>query len=68
MDGRDILSGSTRQTALTEYPLEGPEQQPAHIPTWASIRTTAYQYTEYYDAADAVTFRGTTTWSRTRSS
>ena len=55
MDGEDILSGSTRQTALTEYWKDPNNNQ--LIPTWASIRTTDYQYTEYYDAADAVTFR-----------
>jgi arylsulfatase A-like enzyme len=57
LDGRDILAGTTRQRALTEY-WNDPNNNP-NIPTWASIRTAAYQYTEYYDSATpaTVTFR-----------
>jgi hypothetical protein len=49
LDGRDILSGATRQRALTEY-WNDPNNNP-NIPTWASVRTAAFQYTEYYDSA-----------------
>jgi arylsulfatase A-like enzyme len=57
LDGRDLLSGHTRQRALTEY-WHDPNNS-GTIPTWASIRTTAYQYSEYYDIANpaTVTFR-----------
>jgi arylsulfatase A-like enzyme len=57
LDGRDILVGTARQRALTEY-WNDPNNNP-NIPTWASIRTAAYQYTEYYNSATpaTVTFR-----------
>jgi len=57
LDGRDILAGTARQRALTEY-WNDPNNNP-NIPTWASIRTAAYQYTEYYNSATpaTVTFR-----------
>lgn len=57
LDGRDILSGAARQQALTEY-WNDANNNP-NIPSWASIRTGAYQYTEYYNSATpaAVTFR-----------
>ena len=57
LDGRDILSGYARQQALTEY-WNDPNNNP-NIPAWASIRTAAWQYTEYYDGANpaTVTFR-----------
>jgi arylsulfatase A-like enzyme len=57
LDGRDLLSGHTRQRALTEYWNDANNSRT--IPTWASIRTTAYQYSEYYDIANpaTVTFR-----------
>ena len=36
-----------------------PESNNPNIPTWASVRTAAYQYTESYDTANPanVTFR-----------
>ena len=57
LDGRNILAGTARQRALTEY-WNDPNNNP-NIPTWASIRTAAYQYTEYYNSATpaTVTFR-----------
>jgi arylsulfatase A-like enzyme len=57
LDGRDILSGSTRQRALTEY-WNDANNNP-NIPSWASIRTTAFRYAEFYDNANPanVTFR-----------
>ncbi|HZB60396.1 MAG TPA: hypothetical protein VFA73_14525, partial [Actinomycetota bacterium] len=50
-------SGFARPRALTEY-WNDASNSPT-IPTWASIRTAAYQYTEYYDLANpaTVTFR-----------
>lgn len=44
-----IRSGHTRQRALIEYWHDANNSRT--IPTWASIRTVAYQYTEYYDIA-----------------
>ena len=57
LDGRDILSGYFRQRALIEYWNDASNNP--NIPTWASVRTAAYQYTEYYDNANPanVTFR-----------
>ena len=57
LDGRDLLSGHTRQRALLEYWHDA--NNSSTIPTWASTRTAAYQYTEYYDIANpaTVTFR-----------
>ena len=57
LDGRDILSGFTRQRALTEY-WNDANNNP-NIPSWASIRTTAFRYAEFYDNANPanVTFR-----------
>ena len=57
LDGRNFLSGSARPRALTEY-WNDPNNN-KNIPGWASIRTAAYQYTEYYDIANPanVTFR-----------
>jgi arylsulfatase A-like enzyme len=50
LDGRSLLSPNTRKRILLEYWREGPRRWP----TWASVRTRSYQYTEYY-ADDAVT-------------
>ena len=55
MDGHDILSGYVRPQAFTEYFLD--ESNGLGRPTWASIRSSTRQYTEYYDTAGAVTFR-----------
>jgi arylsulfatase A-like enzyme len=54
LDGRNILSGYARQRALTEY-WNDPNNNNKNIPGWASIRTAAYQYTEYYDIANPAT-------------
>lgn len=50
LDGRSLLSPNPRRRILLEYWREGPRRWP----TWASVRTRSYQYTEYY-ANDAVT-------------
>lgn len=55
MDGRDILGGHVRQQAFTEYFLD--EANGLGRPTWASLRSSTAQYTEYYDTAGVVTFR-----------
>ncbi len=55
MDGHDIFSGYVRPQAFTEYFLD--ESNGLGRPTWASIRSSTRQYTEYYDTAGAVTFR-----------
>ncbi|MEA2452859.1 MAG: hypothetical protein QOG04_1569 [Actinomycetota bacterium] len=53
LDGRSLLQPSSRQKILLEYwrgvgnPLD----------TWASVRTTDYQYIEYYDSNDTVIYR-----------
>jgi arylsulfatase A-like enzyme len=44
MDGRSVLKRSSRRQLLAEYTfMEGFE-----APNWASLRTKAFQYTEYY--------------------
>jgi arylsulfatase A-like enzyme len=53
LDGRNFLSGYARQRALTEYWTDPNNNK--NIPGWASIRTAAYQYTEYYDIANPAT-------------
>jgi len=50
IDGHDILSGYSRQVALTEYWQD--DRNIRAIPTWAAITTDQYQYTEYYDPAN----------------
>jgi arylsulfatase A-like enzyme len=57
LDGRNLLAGSSRPRALLEYWNDA--NNSPNIPTWASIRTAAFQYTEYYDNATPpnVTFR-----------
>jgi arylsulfatase A-like enzyme len=53
LDGHDILSGYARPRALTEY-WNDPNNN-KNIPGWASIRTAAYRYAEYYDIANPAT-------------
>jgi arylsulfatase A-like enzyme len=58
LDGRDILSGLSRDAAFMEYYYDTGNNN--GIPTWASIRTAGYQFTEYYGANNGmstVTFR-----------
>ncbi|MGL5827364.1 MAG: sulfatase-like hydrolase/transferase [Nocardioides sp.] len=58
LDGQNILSGKERARAYTEYYFD--EENNNGVPTWASIRTDAYQYVEYYqqdDDMDVVSFR-----------
>jgi arylsulfatase A-like enzyme len=52
LDGRSLLALERRNRILLEYWFE------TRIPTWASLRSRTFQYTEYY-ASDAVmrTFR-----------
>ncbi len=53
LDGRSLLQPSTRQRLLLEY-WSSPERD---LSTWASIRTSDYQYIEYYDNAGAIIYR-----------
>ncbi len=53
LDGHDILSGHSRDTAYMEYYYDPGNNN--GIPTWASIRTSTFQYTEYYGADNAMT-------------
>ncbi|HET8683761.1 MAG TPA: sulfatase [Micromonosporaceae bacterium] len=46
-DGRNIFSGDSRTQAFTEYYHDLGNSR--YIPSWASIRTSGYQYVEYYD-------------------
>jgi arylsulfatase A-like enzyme len=55
LDGRSLLSGDERDRVLTEYWQDDDNNE--RIPSWASLRTREYQYVEYYDALDAITFR-----------
>lgn len=43
LDGRSLLQPTGRDRILLEYWRE------VNIPTWASVRTAAYQYTEWYE-------------------
>ncbi len=55
MDGRSLLSFSGRPRTFIEY-FRDPDE--GDIPPWASLRTRAYQYVEYYsDDFSTVTFR-----------
>lgn len=53
MDGRSLLRPSTPRTMLLEYWRGGG----GGAPPWASIRTSRYQYTEYYAPDGSVSFR-----------
>jgi arylsulfatase A-like enzyme len=54
-DGRSLLDESwSRDRLLLEF--FGPERETI-VPPWASLRTSDYQYVEYYDGAGEVTFR-----------
>lgn len=55
VDGRSILDPFTRDRMLTEH-WAAPGGFPP-TPTWASLRTSEWQYVEYYDEAGVVTFR-----------
>ncbi|MGH2812198.1 MAG: sulfatase-like hydrolase/transferase, partial [Actinomycetota bacterium] len=55
IDGRSLLAGTSRDRLLTEYWQD--DDNVKNVPTWASLRTLAYQYVEYYDASGAITFR-----------
>jgi arylsulfatase A-like enzyme len=52
LDGRDLLSTS-RDRVLLEYFVD--PSRP--IPRWSSIRTTTYQYVEYYGTEGGTSFR-----------
>lgn len=49
-DGRNIFSGYSRTQALTEYYYDTANAN--DIPSWAAVRTSTYQYIEYYDIAN----------------
>lgn len=49
MDGQSLLGSTRRNRILTEWFVLDPNQ----IPTWASIQTPSFIYTEYYTAAGA---------------
>jgi arylsulfatase A-like enzyme len=51
IDGKSLFYKWDRSTILIEF------WESFHLPTWASIWSDTYQYTEYYDAAGAVTMR-----------
>jgi arylsulfatase A-like enzyme len=48
LDGRSLLERNARDRLLLEYWREGN----TGIPTWASLRTRTFQYTEYYARDD----------------
>ena len=52
MDGHSLLTPWTRNELLLEFWKGGGD-----APPWASIRTTRYQYTEYYRSDGSVSFR-----------
>jgi arylsulfatase A-like enzyme len=55
LDGRSLLEPDARDRILFEY---WHERGWRWIPTWASLRTTRYQFIEYYGTDDStVTFR-----------
>ncbi|MGH2807834.1 MAG: sulfatase family protein [Actinomycetota bacterium] len=55
MDGRSLLSGEIHERLLLEYWLGN---DASRFPEWAALLTEGYQYTEYYDAGNAIpTFR-----------
>ena len=59
MDGRSLLGDNARDRILMEYYDEPSEpRQRFQAPTWASLRTSSYQYIEYYaQNGSTVTFR-----------
>jgi arylsulfatase A-like enzyme len=46
LDGESLLQEGTRTTVFSEYWRDVTQRE---IRDWASLRTTEYQYTEYYD-------------------
>jgi arylsulfatase A-like enzyme len=54
LDGYSLLSTYSRARILLEYWLDPGD---ASIPTWVSIRSSDYQFVEYYDTFGAVAFR-----------
>lgn len=59
MDGRSLLGENARDRMLLEYYDESAAPRKRfQAPTWASLRTSSYQYVEYYSAnGSSVTFR-----------
>jgi arylsulfatase A-like enzyme len=53
-DGRSLLDPSWQRERLL-FEFYGPEKA-KEVPPWASLRTSEYQYVEYYDAEGNVTF------------
>jgi len=54
MDGRSFLSRSSRRDLLFEYYQD--RMYPL-VPTWDSIRSSAFQYTEYFGSSGRIAFR-----------
>jgi arylsulfatase A-like enzyme len=54
VDGRSLLAPGTREQLFLEYWTWGSRRP---IPDWASTRSRAFQYTEYYDRAGRIIFR-----------
>jgi arylsulfatase A-like enzyme len=53
MDGRSLLEPSTRTRLLTEYW----KVDDFYVPSWASLRTTTFQYVEYYAEDGSIIYR-----------
>jgi arylsulfatase A-like enzyme len=53
LDGRSLTQPSSRQRLLLEY-WKGDGNE---LNTWAALRTSSYQYVEYYDATGSVIYR-----------
>jgi arylsulfatase A-like enzyme len=54
LDGRSLLEPGERRRLLLEYWVSSDN---ASVPSWASIRTAAFQYVEWYAADGSVSFR-----------
>jgi len=58
IDGRSLSEPSSRARSLTEYWTSSDDRSVSPTPIWASLRTSQYQYVEYYASDEqTVTFR-----------
>lgn len=60
VDGRSLLEDRARDRFLLEHWNDGlpiTNDPESDVPAWASLRTTDYQYTEYYDDDGKIEFR-----------
>ncbi len=58
IDGRSLSEPSSRARSLTEYWTSSDDRSVSPTPVWASLRTSQYQYVEYYASDEqTVTFR-----------